>query len=91
MRVYETGIEVGHGVWAGDIGGKNGIVLGSRAGKRDLCLYTVEERSGWKIHKTVIDEGTGTSQFDVRRDGGRYVITATNNFLNEVAVYEVTA
>jgi hypothetical protein len=91
VRVYETGIEAGHGIWAGSIGGRNGIVLGSRAGKRDFCLYTIEDCRRWMVQKTVIDEGTGTTQLDVRRERNRDVIAATNNYLNEVAVYEVTA
>ncbi len=87
--VCETKTEFGHGIWAGRIIGKNSIVLGSRGGKRNLCLYTIEDTNPWKLNKTVIDEGTGTAQVDVVRANDRDFIVATNGYIDEVALYEV--
>jgi hypothetical protein len=91
LPVYETKTELGHGIWAGKIGGRNGFVLGSRAGRRTFSLYTLEDRGSWKMRRTVIEEGTGTAQFDVLHFGNHDAIVATNNYINEVTVYEVTA
>ncbi len=87
--VCETKTEFGHGIWAGRIIGKNSIVLGSRGGKRNLCLYTIEDTVSWKLNKTVIDEGTGTAQIDVVRENDRDFIVASNGYIDEVALYEV--
>jgi hypothetical protein len=87
--VGETKTEFGHGIWAGRIVGKNSIILGSRGGKRNLCLYTIEDTVSWKLNKTVIDEGTGTAQIDVVRANDTDFIAASNGYIDEVALYEV--
>lgn len=88
-RVFETGTELGHGIWAGKIGGVNGFVLGSRAGKRDFYLYSVEASGIWKMKKHVIDRGTGTAQLDVIHEKDHDLIVSTNNYTNEIALYTV--
>ncbi len=88
--VCELKTEFGHGIWAGRIGGKNAFILGSRARKRDLCLYTIEDTRSWNLKKTIIEAGTGTAQIDVLKFNGRDLIAATNGYIDEVAVYEVT-
>jgi hypothetical protein len=91
IRVYETTTELGHGIWAGRIGENNIFIHGSRAGKRVFCMYTLEDRNSWKMRRTVIEEGVGTAQFDVLQGTDHDLIVATNNHINEVTVYEVTA
>jgi hypothetical protein len=86
-RVFETSTELGHGIWAGYIGGKKGFVLGSRAGKRDFCMYTLEEP--WSVKRIVVDRGTGTAQLDVIHEKDHDLIVATNNYINEIALYTV--
>ncbi len=86
--VCEKSIDFGHGIWAGRFGGKFGVVLGTRAGKKDLCFYAIE--GSWKLQKTIIDEGTGTAQIDVVKSAHRDLIIASNNHIDEVALYEIT-
>jgi hypothetical protein len=88
-RVFETGTELGHGIWVGKIGGVKGFVLGSRAGKRDFCLYSMEASGTWKMKKHVIDRGTGTAQLDVIHEKDHDLIVSTNNYTNEIALYTV--
>jgi len=90
-RVFETETELGHGIWSGSIGGENGFVIGSRAGKRDLCLYTFEESKRWDLKKHVLDEGVGSAQFDVIHEKDHDLIVSTNNYINEIALYRVSA
>lgn len=88
-RVFETDVELGHGIWAGHLAGEDSFIVGSRAGKRDLCMYTVVDSQAWRMHKSVIDEGTGTAQLDVLSSADRDIIVATNNYIDEVAIYEM--
>ena len=88
-RVFETGTELGHGIWAGKIGGVKGFVLGSRAGKQDFCLYSMEASGTWKMKKHVIDRGTGTAQLDAIHEKDHDLIVSTNNYTNEIALYTV--
>ena len=68
-----------------------GFVHGSRAGKRELCLYQKKDSRSWNLERTVIEEGTGSAQVFVENLPGRDLIYATNNYLDEVAVYEITS
>jgi len=43
-----------------------------------------------KLDKTIIGEGTGTAQIDVVRTAHRDLIIASNNYIDEVALYEIT-
>jgi hypothetical protein len=88
-RVFEMETELGHGIWAGNIGGKNGFVLGSRAGKRDFCIYTIESSEPWSMRKCMIEKGTGTAQLAVIHEPENDLIVSTNNYLNEIALYTV--
>ena len=88
-RVFEMETELGHGIWAGKIGGKNGFVLGSRAGKRDFCLYTIEDSGSWYFKRHVIERGAGTAQLDVIHEKDHDLIVSTNNYTNEITLYTV--
>ena len=90
LRVFETETELGHGIWAGNIGGRAGFVLGSRDGNRDLYLYTVEKSDDWDLKKHIIDEGVGTAQLDVIHERDQDLIISTNNYTNEIALYRIT-
>jgi hypothetical protein len=76
-RVFETATELGHGIWAGSIGEKRGF-----------CIYTLDEP--WDLMRRVIDRDTGTAQLDVIHEKDRELIVATNNYINEIALYSVT-
>jgi hypothetical protein len=89
-QVFQSKTELGHGIWAGKIGGAMGFVHGSRAGKRELCLYQVKDARVWKLQKTVIEGGTGSAQVVVENLHDRDLLYATNNYIDEVAVYEIT-
>jgi hypothetical protein len=89
-RVFETETELGHGIWAGKIGGKDGFILGSRAGKRDFCIYTREDNDTWQMKKHIIEKGTGTAQLDVIHEIDHDLIVSTNNYTDEIALYRVT-
>jgi len=89
FRVFETETELGHGIWAGNIGGKNGFVMGSRAGQRDFCLYIMEDSNIKNMKRHVIDRGTGTAQLDVIHEKDHDLIVSTNNYTNEIALYTV--
>jgi hypothetical protein len=86
-QVFETSAELGHGIWAGQIGGTGCFMHGSRAGQRELCLYRLVESKAWKFEKTVIEAGTGTAQLAVKGEGSRDLLFTSNNHTDEVAVY----
>ena len=89
-RVFETDTELGHGIWAGSIGGENGFIIGSRAGNRDLCLFTCKESMNWDLKKYILDEGVGSAQFNVIHEKDYDLVVSTNNYINEIALYQVT-
>jgi hypothetical protein len=88
-QVFKAQAELGHGIWAGGIDGTGSFIHGSRAGERDLCLYRVIDPKAWKLEKTVIEHGTGTAQLDVKPDQNRDLLFTSNNYTDEVAVYEL--
>ena len=91
-RIWETGLEFGHCLWAGSFGGAPGILASNRAGNRDLLLFQ------WKGHapadrglpdpeRTVVDAGVGAANMLVLEHGGGELIFSTNQVTGEIACY----
>jgi len=80
-------LEFGHIIWAGDLLGKPGLLVGGRGGRKELRLY----RSGPSgFHFETVDEGIGPAQMLVlndRKDFAKLVVSA--HARNEVLLYDI--
>ncbi len=83
----DDGLEFGHVIWAGDLLGKPGLLVGERGGSKELRLY----RSGPSgFHSETIDEGIGPAQMLVlndRQDFAQLVVSA--HARDEVLLYNI--
>ena len=87
-ETLDDSIEMGHVLWAGIFLGKPGIIVGGRAGKKELVLYRHGE--GTSLSRSVIDDGIGATQMAVvELGGGKALLVVAAHARNEVLLYEV--
>jgi hypothetical protein len=87
--VWRAPLDFGHVAWAGEIRGHKSIILGSRAGKKELSLYVLKDPSRWEFDRVVLDEGKGAANIAVVNEAGRDLVFASNVAVGEVALYEI--
>ena len=87
--VYETAVNFGHVVWAGDIQGRAAIIAGSRAEDKELVLLRPRSNDLKEMERLVIDTQVGSSQITVVKQGSRDLIVSANNGAGEVVLYEI--
>jgi hypothetical protein len=87
--VWDFQVNFGHVLWSGQIRGKSAIILGSRAAKKDLNLYLLENSRTWKFNRIIIEEGIGATQVRVLHGPQKDLVYSANNSKNEVALYEI--
>jgi hypothetical protein len=86
-RIYADEIAFGHGLSAGSLGGTPAIVLGNRAGTKDLVCYHTTGNDPFDMQKTVIDRGSGTAGATmIKTSAGDAVITSNAEY-SEYALY----
>jgi len=86
--VWERPVCFGHVAWAGKIRGRSSVILGSRAGEKDLRLYTLEDPASWSFSETVIDAGIEPMNIAVVSEPDKDMILSANGGVDEIALYE---
>ncbi len=85
---YEHAIRFGHVVWAGLFTGQPTLLIGNRAGDKDLYMLRPKQPGSLDMTCTWIDRHTGPANIAVIQPN---LILAANHALGEVALYEVNA
>lgn len=88
-RVFHAGLGFGHGLWAGKLAGEAGVIVGNRAGTKNLCCYRVSSVSPFGMEEIVIDAGAATTNMTVVDLSGGQAIVASNPEHEEYALYTV--
>jgi hypothetical protein len=83
--VMEQRISFGHALWAGALRSRPVVVIGNRAGQKELAI--VCPSTGDRL---VIDRGVGPAQVAVIHEPARDTILSANHAVGEVALYETT-
>ena len=87
--VWKAPLDFGHVAWAGEIRGRKSVILGSRAGKKELSLYLLKDPSRWEFDRIILDEGKGAANIAVVKEADRDLVFASNVAVGEVALYEI--
>jgi hypothetical protein len=87
--VWKAPLDFGHVAWSGEIRGHQSIILGSRAGKKELSLYLLKDPSRWEFDRVILDEGKGAANIAVVKEPDRDLVFASNVAAGEVALYEI--
>lgn len=90
LPVFETAVNFGHVVWAGEILGRPGVLGGSRGGSQELFLLYPKTRELTSMDRIVLDSNVETMQIAVIHRRNHDLILSANQALNEVALYELT-
>jgi hypothetical protein len=87
--VWKAPLDFGHVAWAGEIRGRKSVILGSRAGKKELSLYSLKDPSRWDFERIILDEGKGAANIAVVNEDDRDLVFASNVAVGEVTLYEI--
>ena len=86
VYTYEKPAEFAHGIWGGDILGKQGVLVGHRKGERNLMFFTCGEE-GYEAE--IIDRNVGPANVLSYQTEEKSYILSANREINEIALYEV--
>lgn len=89
--VITDDVSMGHVLWAGDLLGRPGLLVGGRDGKKELRLYRKTAPNGKDFSCELIDEGIGPTQIavvDRGKDSVGLIVAA--HAVNEVRTYTLT-
>lgn len=90
-RAAELPIAFGHVLWAGELCGRKGIVVGNRGGDKELAVYWTgpDGKGGIRFEREVVDEGIGPAQISVcNRNGGTEILSA-NHGIGQLTLYRL--
>jgi hypothetical protein len=89
QRVFDAPLGFGHGLWAGTLAGEAAVIVGNRAGTKNLCCYRVSSASPFNMEEIVIDaESATTNMTVVELPDGQAVVASTPEH-KEYALYTV--
>lgn len=86
VYTYEKPAEFAHGIWGGDILGKQGVLVGHRKGERNLMFFTCGEE-GYEAE--IIDRNVGPANVLSYQTEEKSYILSANREIDEIALYEV--
>jgi hypothetical protein len=89
--VIADDISMGHVLWAGELLGRPGLLVGGRDGQKELLLYRKSGPEGKDFSYELIDEGIGPTQIavvDRGKDSAGLIVAAHG--VNEVRTYTLT-
>jgi hypothetical protein len=84
-------LSMGHVLWAGELLGRPGLLVGGRDGRKELRLYRKGGPQGKEFSHEILDEGIGPTQIAVvnqGRDSAGLIVAAHG--VNEVRIYNLT-
>lgn len=90
-RLFEADLSYGHGLWAGSLAGEPAVMSGSRAGDKDLSVFSIQSLVPFVAQRSVIENGAGPTQVLVLHEERQDLIFSVNQAMSEVALYTVTA
>jgi len=82
---------MGHILWAGELLGRPGLLVGGRDGRKELRLYRKKGPQGKEFSHEILDEGIGPTQIavvDRGKDSASLIVAAHG--VNEVRIYNLT-
>lgn len=83
---YENDMPFCHGFWGGVLCGKPTLLVGHRAGDRDLMAFTWNTESG-SYECQRLDHDIGPANLMVYRRDGKDVLISANREIDEIAMY----
>jgi hypothetical protein len=89
--VIADDISMGHVLWAGELLGRAGLLVGGRDGQKELRLYRKSGPRGKGFSYELIDEGIGPTQIavvDCGKDSAGLIVAAHG--VNQVRLYSLT-
>nr|WP_325212793.1 hypothetical protein [uncultured Oscillibacter sp.] len=90
-RALDLPAAFGHVLWAGTLLGAPALIVGCRAGRKELTLYRLRPGRGGSIEiaeQTQLDQGGAPAQIFVQED--RNMILATNHDTGELVKYSLS-
>lgn len=88
-RYEDKPVEFAHVAWGGRLCGEPTFIAGYRRQACDLFYIQCESTSPLKFRVTMIEEGVGTANISVLRQGDQDAIAAANRTHGEAAIYFV--
>jgi hypothetical protein len=88
-KIYETGIHFGHALWAGQLGGQTGILVGNRGGGKELLWLRITSTHPFQTERVVLDRNVGPAQITVVRGKTQTFILSANHGADEVSIYSI--
>jgi len=89
--VWETAGAFGHVVWAGQLAGQRGVLLGWRRGSQSLDFHVLAHPGSWRFERHRLDEGVGPLNVRVIERPGLSRILATHEATGEVVLYSLNS
>ncbi|MHC4708354.1 MAG: hypothetical protein ACYS8I_14855 [Planctomycetota bacterium] len=89
--VITDDLSMGHVLWAGELLGRPGLLVGGRDGRKELRLYRKSGPQGREFSHEILDEGIGPTQIavvDRGKDSAGLIVAAHG--VNEVRIYDLT-
>ena len=83
---YEKELPFCHGFWGGSIGGTPALIVGHRAGDRDLLAVTWNAGRG-TYESVLLDHDVGPANLMVYQQDGREILISANREIDEIAMY----
>jgi hypothetical protein len=80
----------GHVVWAGLLRGRRSLLLGDRAGRKELRLLTFRGDRTLKFESRVLDAGGGPANIAVVQTPGIDMILCANHARGDVSLFKLT-
>lgn len=89
VYTYEKDAEFAHGIWGGEICGKQSVLIGHRKGERNLLLFTCTDALNLKFQAEILDSDVGPANvLHYEKEGTDYILSA-NREIDEIALYKV--
>jgi hypothetical protein len=82
---WEAELQFGHGLWAGTFQGRPTVLVGNRAGPKDLVLFAFDPDG--QPRRIVVDEGAGAANALVVRTPGGHALLSANQAAGQIALY----
>lgn len=88
--VFETSIDFGHVVWAGEILGETAVLGGCRGRSKELFLLRPKGSDLRTMSREILDSDVGPTHIAVVHKQNCDLIVSANHGSDEVALYELT-
>lgn len=85
---HEKSLPFCHAFYGGRLAGRNRLIVGQRAGDRDLLAFSFDRGSGRYVCE-VLDHDAGSANVMVYRQGGRDILVSANREKDEIALYRL--